>query len=78
MSSKITPIRLNEQERDMLAYLTSRENSEVSNAGELFRLLLHREFNRCKGIAGPKFSKVASEMRTGRPGRFYNSDGSKV
>jgi hypothetical protein len=50
----------------MLEYLTARDNSEPSNPSELFRLLLHREFNRCKGLPSPKFNAVASDSRIGR------------
>ena len=65
--SKIVPIRLNASEQDMLACLVNRDNCEASNAGELFRLLLHREFRRCKGLTKPSFAEIASDMRVGRP-----------
>jgi hypothetical protein len=66
MSSR-PQIRLDAAELAMLSYLTNRPNSEVSNPSELFRLLLHREYNRCKGLPKLAFYRVASEMRIGRP-----------
>ena len=59
--------RLNVRECEMLNYLTGRDNSEPSNPSELFRLLLHREFNRCKGLPAPKYNSIASDCRVGRP-----------
>ena len=60
-------VRLNADEDDMVKYLIGRDNCEVSNPSELFRLLLHREYRRCKGLPAESFNKVASEMRVGRP-----------
>jgi hypothetical protein len=60
-------IRLDQAEAAMVAYLCNRDNSEPSNPSELFRLLLHREFNRCNGLPKSAFNRVASEARIGRP-----------
>jgi hypothetical protein len=66
MSKPIT-FRLNATEQDMLSHLLSRDNCEPANATEFFRLLLHREYNRCTGKPAPKFADVSSEFRNGRP-----------
>ena len=65
--SKPVSFRLSVSELSMLDYLTHRDNSEPSNPSELFRLLLHREYNRCKSLPSPRFNDVASDCRNGRP-----------
>lgn len=51
----------------MLDRLVSRANSNTQNASEFFRVLLHREYNRCHTGKSHVPQSVWSEMRIGRP-----------
>ena len=66
--SQVICLRLKPNELAMLDSLTDRPNAAAgSNRGELLRLLLYREYNRCHRIQGPLTSALFSEHRNGRP-----------
>lgn len=65
--SVIVPIRLSEDELAKLDEIVSSPVTGAENRTELFRLLLHREYNRRKGLPKPKASDLQTAFRTGRP-----------
>lgn len=68
MPSRIIPVRLNTAEQEMLATCQASDVRGDMNASELFRLLLHREYNRrVKGTSKVSPGAIASESRNGRP-----------
>ncbi|HEY5296869.1 MAG TPA: hypothetical protein VIK59_02995 [Verrucomicrobiae bacterium] len=61
--TKTFSIRLNDQERFKLNEILSSENCESENAGEWFRLLLHREWNKRKNLGVPNSVEFATCFR---------------
>jgi hypothetical protein len=58
-------IRLNDSEREMLSQILSSENCESENAGDWFRLLLHREWNKPRHLGVPQPSLYQGAHRAG-------------
>ena len=70
--TKILPIRLNEKEFQMLDEILSSENCESENRSEWIRLLIHREWNKRKGLGVPTAESFQSAFRAGgRPSNSY-------
>lgn len=67
MSSKIVPVRLNEEEQQMLTAICRSAVSGDLTPSEKIRQLIHREFNRRQGLEKPDPSDYTREFRTGRP-----------
>lgn len=63
MSHRYT-IRLNAKENEMLQEVCKSEVRGDHSAAELFRLLLHREYNRRKGLPAPNPSDYQGAFRT--------------
>ncbi len=63
--TKIFPIRLLPSEQQMLAMILAGENCVQENGGELFRLWLHREWNKRNGYGQPEPEDYQSAHRGG-------------
>jgi hypothetical protein len=61
--SVIVPVRLRESEVQMLKAVCPSDVRGDLNSGELFRLLLHREFNRRNGLPSPRPADYQSAFR---------------
>lgn len=60
------PIRLSQEELEALDALIARNDTTgYENRSEVFRLLLHREVCRCKGLPKPKESEWRTIFRIG-------------
>lgn len=64
--TKILPIRLTEQEFAMIDQILASERCESENRSEWIRLLIHREWNKRKGLGAPKYLYQTAN-------RFYTS-----
>ena len=67
MSVRIT-IRLSDEEAKKLSDILTSEKLGDHCKSEMVRLLIHREYNRRKGIAKPKPQEYQTDHRKGRPG----------
>ena len=65
--SFIVPLRLNKAEIAMLKEILSSEHCEAENRSEWFRLLLHREWNKRKGLGVPVASSYQTSFRVSVP-----------
>lgn len=66
MKSVYIPVRLTTEEAQKLdSMIAGNDTTGFENKGEFFRLLLHREFNRCHGLPKPKDSDWRSVHRIG-------------
>lgn len=71
MATKIVPVKLNDEEQEMLKFCKTSETRGALNSSELFRLLLHREYARRKtGKSVVKSEAISSDFRSGRPRRW--------
>jgi hypothetical protein len=59
--------RVNNLELERLTKLTASERRCVENRDELLRLLIHREYNRAKGLPKPEPKDYQTAFRIGRP-----------
>lgn len=61
-------IRLNQEEAEMLAKISSSASSGTYNHAEIIRLLIRREYmRRTQGTSKVKDSDIRSDVRTERP-----------
>lgn len=67
MSSNIITVRLNTDEVNMLDFCRLSDIRGDVCRGELFRLLLRREYNRRKALGAPTPSDYQTDFRQGRP-----------
>jgi hypothetical protein len=61
--TKIFPIRLTENEFEMLDEILNSENCESENRSEWFRLLLYREWNKRKKLGVPSVTDYQTAFR---------------
>lgn len=69
MKSKIVTLRLNADEQAMLAAVCQSQLQGDRNASEMFRLLLHREYNRRHGLGAPTAPTYQTDFRNFRPSK---------
>ena len=58
-------IRLRPDEHAKLVEMSARSNTDTENGGDFWRMLLHREWNRRKGLPKPKPSDYQGAYRIG-------------
>ncbi len=67
-ATKIVPVKLNAQELAWLDTILKNDNTAgFENRGEVFRLLLHREYRRRHNLGKPAGIDWQSSARMGRP-----------